>query len=69
MFKPRKAQIRRKKPEDDDMEIDDNEPVVKVQSVKKKKKKKPAKSGLSFADDDPSEEGVDFKIKKSSRLD
>ena len=33
----------------------------------KKKKKKVKKSGLSFADDDPSEETENFKLKKSSR--
>ena len=33
----------------------------------KKKKKKVKKTGLSFADDDPSEETENFKLKKSSR--
>ena len=74
MFKPRKVVNRRKKLEDEngvDMDIEDDHssPVVTVKSTKKKKKKtKPATKGLSFADDDPSEESVDFKVKKSSRL-
>jgi len=38
-----------------------------VTKKEKKKKKKVKKSGLSFADDDPSEETENFKLKKSSR--
>ena len=45
----------------------DEAPAVIVKSDKKKKKKKPKSSGLSFADDDPSEDSTDFKLKKSSR--
>ena len=41
--------------------------MVIIKSDKKKKKKKKT-AGLSFADDDPSEESVDFKVKKSSRF-
>ena len=44
---------------------DDDRP--QVTKKEKKKKKKVKKSGLSFADDDPSEETENFKLKKSSR--
>ena len=44
---------------------DDDRP--QVTKKEKKKKKKVKKTGLSFADDDPSEETENFKLKKSSR--
>ena len=47
------------------LKIDDDRP--QVTKKEKKKKKKVKKTGLSFADDDPSEETENFKLKKSSR--
>merc|ERR1712193_406592 len=68
MFKPKKP-TRPKKvgdTEDVDMDIEDDD-RPQVTKKEKKKKKKVKKSGLSFADDDPSEETENFKLKKSSR--
>ena len=68
MFQPKKRVQRPRQlaNEDDDMEIDDERPVVKPKKDKSKKKgKKKPTSGLSFGDEVEEEE--DFKIKKSSR--
>ena len=47
---------------------DDERPKIQKKEKKKKDKKKKTKpSGLSFADDDISNEASDFKIKKSNR--
>ena len=46
---------------------DERPKIQKKEKKKKDKRKKTKPSGLSFADDDISNEASDFKIKKSNR--